>query len=174
MKMKSHLGVSLIHVVARAECVLVAPPAQAFLKTVFVLLSGGPGSGKGTQCNRIVEKFGYTHLSTGDLLRAEIESGGEMGQKLAQIMEEGNLVPQVGCHGDVAVPDLTSHVTENAALKSNIQSMPLQKFSLIAKNSFVFCERSQSSNESSGTSIKTASETEEKSVVQYFRRYSPK
>ena len=69
------------------------------------MLLGGPGSGKGTQCNRIVEKFGYTHLSTGDLLRAEIKSGGEMGQKLAQIMQEGNLVPQVGCHGGTAVPD---------------------------------------------------------------------
>lgn len=90
--------------VARVDCFVVS---RASFKTVFVLLSGGPGSGKGTQCNRIVEKFGYTHLSTGDLLRAEIESGGEMGQKLAQIMEEGNLVPQVGCHGDPAVPDFT-------------------------------------------------------------------
>ncbi|PFX19436.1 Adenylate kinase isoenzyme 5 [Stylophora pistillata] len=61
-------------------------------RIVFVL--GGPGSGKGTQCSRIVEKFGYTHLSTGDLLRAEIEGGGERGQKLAKVMEEGNLVPQ--------------------------------------------------------------------------------
>lgn len=95
---------SLIHVVARVDCFVVS---RASFKTVFVLLSGGPGSGKGTQCNRIVEKFGYTHLSTGDLLRAEIESGGEMGQKLAQIMEEGNLVPQVGCHADPAVPDFT-------------------------------------------------------------------
>ena len=104
MKIKSHLGVSLIHVVAHADCFVVA---RASFKIVFVLnlLSGGPGSGKGTQCNRIVEKFGYTHLSTGDLLRAEIESGGEMGQKLAQIMEEGNLVPQVGCRGDTAAPD---------------------------------------------------------------------
>ena len=66
--------------------------------------SGGPGSGKGTQCNRIVEKFDYTHLSTGDLLRAEIESGGEKGQKLAQIMEEGNLVPQVSCYSDATAP----------------------------------------------------------------------
>lgn len=90
--------------VARVDCLMVL---RASFKIVFVLLSGGPGSGKGTQCNRIVEKFGYTHLSTGDLLRAEIESGGEMGQKLAQIMEEGNLVPQVGCRGDAVVPDFT-------------------------------------------------------------------
>ncbi|KAL5134322.1 UMP-CMP kinase 3 [Glycine soja] len=44
---------------------------------VFVL--GGPGSGKGTQCANIVENFGYTHLSAGDLLRAEIKSGSENG-----------------------------------------------------------------------------------------------
>ena len=62
---------------------------------MFFLHSGGPGSGKGTQCTRIVERFGYTHLSTGDLLRAEVESGGERGQKIAQLMEEGKLVPQV-------------------------------------------------------------------------------
>ena len=40
---------------------------------------GGPGSGKGTQCANIVEHFGFTHLSAGDLLRAEIKSGSENG-----------------------------------------------------------------------------------------------
>ena len=39
-------------------------------KIVFIV--GGPGSGKGTQCDRIVEKYGYCHLSSGDLLRAEV------------------------------------------------------------------------------------------------------
>ena len=42
---------------------------------VFVL--GGPASGKGTQCEKIVEEFGYTHLSTGDLFRAELKKGTE-------------------------------------------------------------------------------------------------
>ena len=40
---------------------------------------GGPGSGKGTQCSLLVEHFGFTHLSAGDLLRAEINSGNENG-----------------------------------------------------------------------------------------------
>ena len=62
---------------------------------LFSLISGGPGSGKGTQCQRIVEKFSCTHLSTGDLLRAEVESGSERGQKIAELMAEGKLVPQV-------------------------------------------------------------------------------
>lgn len=61
-------------------------------RIVFVL--GGPGSGKGTQCKRIVQKFGYTHLSTGDLLRAEVENGSERGRKIAELMEQGQLVPQ--------------------------------------------------------------------------------
>lgn len=39
-------------------------------KIIFVL--GGPASGKGTQCEKMVEEFGYTHISTGDLMRAEM------------------------------------------------------------------------------------------------------
>ena len=56
---------------------------------------GGPGSGKGTQCARIVEEFGYIHLSAGDLLRQEVAKGNERGQMIEHIMKEGNLVPQV-------------------------------------------------------------------------------
>jgi len=61
-------------------------------RIVFVL--GGPGAGKGTQCARIVEKYGYKHLSTGDLLREEVAAGTEIGQKADALMKEGKLVPQ--------------------------------------------------------------------------------
>jgi len=61
-------------------------------KIVFIV--GGPGCGKGTQCDKIVEKYGFTHLSSGDLLRAEVASGSETGQELQKIMTEGQLVPQ--------------------------------------------------------------------------------
>lgn len=44
---------------------------QAFL-THFALWIGGPASGKGTQCEKLIEEFGYTHISTGDLVRAEM------------------------------------------------------------------------------------------------------
>ncbi|XP_078502792.1 adenylate kinase isoenzyme 1 isoform X1 [Lissotriton helveticus] len=60
-------------------------------KIIFVV--GGPGSGKGTQCEKIVAKYGYTHLSSGDLLRAEVKAGSERGKKAAAIMEKGDLVP---------------------------------------------------------------------------------
>jgi adenylate kinase family enzyme len=63
----------------------------ADLDIVFVL--GGPGSGKGTQCAKIVEKYGHCHLSAGDLLRDEVKSGSELGQQCEQIMKEGKLVP---------------------------------------------------------------------------------
>ncbi|XP_054612253.1 adenylate kinase isoenzyme 1 isoform X1 [Dunckerocampus dactyliophorus] len=60
-------------------------------KIIFVV--GGPGSGKGTQCERVVAKYGYTHLSSGDLLRAEVSSGSERGKQLQAIMQRGELVP---------------------------------------------------------------------------------
>lgn len=61
------------------------------LKVVFVL--GGPGSGKGTQCTKIVDTFGFVHLSAGDLLRAEINSGNENGTMIQNMIKEGKIVP---------------------------------------------------------------------------------
>jgi len=58
---------------------------------IFVL--GGPGSGKGTQCAKMVEKYNYTHLSAGDLLRAERKSGSENAQKINDLISAGQLVP---------------------------------------------------------------------------------
>ncbi|KAM3187903.1 hypothetical protein ACTXT7_001400 [Hymenolepis weldensis] len=53
---------------------------------------GGPGSGKGVQCEKIVEKYKFNHLSSGDLLRAEVQSGSPRGKELQVIMEKGELV----------------------------------------------------------------------------------
>lgn len=59
---------------------------------VFVL--GAPGAGKGTQSKRIVEDFGYTHLSVGDLLRAErSRDGSEVGRLIDTCIREGQIVP---------------------------------------------------------------------------------
>ncbi|GJN01132.1 hypothetical protein PR202_ga18371 [Eleusine coracana subsp. coracana] len=56
-------------------------------------LSGGPGSGKGTQCSKIVSQFGFTHLSAGELLREEAKSDTEQGIMIKNLMHEGKLVP---------------------------------------------------------------------------------
>ena len=58
-----------------------------------IILCGAPGSGKGTQSDFIVEKYGLQHLSTGDVLRAEIKSGSALGQEIEAIISNGNLVP---------------------------------------------------------------------------------
>jgi len=54
---------------------------------------GPPGAGKGTQAKKLVEKFGMTHLSSGDIFRAEKSSGSDLGKQLAQYMLAGKLVP---------------------------------------------------------------------------------
>ncbi|KAK6155846.1 hypothetical protein DH2020_010094 [Rehmannia glutinosa] len=65
-------------------------------RTPFVtFVLGGPGSGKGTQCTRIVETFGFTHLSAGDLLRREISSNSENGSMILSTIKEGKIVPSV-------------------------------------------------------------------------------
>ncbi|KAF5945884.1 hypothetical protein HYC85_016112 [Camellia sinensis] len=58
-----------------------------------VMISGAPASGKGTQCEMIVQKFGLVHISTGDLLRAEVSAGTEIGNKAKEYMSTGRLVP---------------------------------------------------------------------------------
>ena len=71
---------------------------------------GGPACGKGTQCAKIVEEFKFEHLSTGDLLRAEKEKGGQLGESLTEIMNAGKLVPS----------DLTVKLVQNAIIERGL------------------------------------------------------
>lgn len=64
-----------------------------------IILFGAPGSGKGTQSQLIVEKYGLQHLSTGEVLRAEIATGSELGKKIDSLISEGNLVPDDMMYG---------------------------------------------------------------------------
>ncbi len=57
-----------------------------------LILFGPPGAGKGTQAIKIAEKFGWKHVSTGDILRAEVSLGTPLGLKVRAVMEAGHLV----------------------------------------------------------------------------------
>ena len=58
----------------------------------FVFL-GPPGSGKGTQSAKLIEDFGFVHLSTGDIFRAELKSGSSLGLEAKRYLDSGMLVP---------------------------------------------------------------------------------
>ncbi len=78
-----------------------------------IVLFGPPGSGKGTQAAKLVEKYGLKHLSTGDMLRAEKASGSELGNRVAAIMATGMLVPD----------DVVNEIVESQ-LKAHAASVP--------------------------------------------------
>jgi len=57
-----------------------------------IIFCGAPGSGKGTQCDKLVAAFGFHHLSTGDLLRDAVKANTDLGKQAHDFMEEGQLV----------------------------------------------------------------------------------
>ncbi|HWQ43706.1 MAG TPA: adenylate kinase [Desulfosporosinus sp.] len=67
-----------------------------------IILMGGPGAGKGTQANPLVERFAFPHISTGDMFRAAIKNGTELGLKAKSYMDAGGLVPDEVTIGIVA------------------------------------------------------------------------
>lgn len=79
------LPTTRLSVAAVAKATVPIPPV------VFVL--GGPGSGKGTQCAKLKQDFDLAQVCVGDLLRREAASGTELGRKVAEIMQRGDIVP---------------------------------------------------------------------------------
>ena len=60
---------------------------------INLVIFGAPGSGKGTQSDKIVGKYGFKHISTGDVLRNEIKNKTELGATAKQYIDKGQLIP---------------------------------------------------------------------------------
>lgn len=72
-----------------------------------IIMLGAPGAGKGTQAKKIAEKYGIPHISTGDIFRANIKGGTELGMKAKSFMDQGQLVPD-----DVTIGMLLDRISE--------------------------------------------------------------
>lgn len=77
-----------------------------------IILIGAPGSGKGTQAKKLRDELGYAHISTGDLLRAAVREGTELGRRAKDFMDQGALVP------DALVIDLLMEAIEQPEAKA--------------------------------------------------------
>ena len=62
---------------------------------MYILLMGPPGAGKGTQAEKLVETYKIPHISTGDMFRAAVKQGTELGKEAKRYMDAGGLVPDV-------------------------------------------------------------------------------
>ena len=77
-----------------------------------IIMLGAPGAGKGTQAKKIAEKYGIPHISTGDIFRANIKNGTELGKKAKTYMDQGLLVPdELTC--DLVVDRIQQPDTKN-------------------------------------------------------------
>jgi adenylate kinase len=77
-----------------------------------LILFGPPGSGKGTQSEKLIEKYGLKHISTGDLLRSEIANQTPLGLEAKKVMDKGELVPD-----EVVIGMISSVIDHNENVK---------------------------------------------------------
>ena len=63
------------------------------IKMKNIVIFGAPGSGKGTQSDKLIEKYGLNHISTGDVLRSEIKNETELGKTAQKYIDQGQLIP---------------------------------------------------------------------------------
>lgn len=77
-----------------------------------IILLGAPGAGKGTQASMLAEKYGFLHISTGDIFRANIKGGTEIGKLAKSYIDKGLLVPD----------EVTCQIVKDRLLKDDIKS----------------------------------------------------
>ena len=80
-----------------------------------ILIIGAPGTGKGTMSEKLIEKYGIVHVSTGDMLRESVKNGTEVGKKAHGYMERGELVPYEVIH-DIILERFAQKDMENGIL----------------------------------------------------------
>ena len=96
------------------------------MATLRLVILGRQGSGKGTQCARLMESFGPVHVSTGDMLRAAVATGTEFGRQAEAIMDAGELVPDEVMNGIVAERLSADDVVERGVLLDGYPRTPAQ------------------------------------------------
>jgi adenylate kinase len=103
-----------------------------------VILLGPPGAGKGTQAQRIAERYQIPHLSTGDMLRDHVSRGTELGRRAKPLMERGELVPDdivLGMVEDrIARPDCANGFVFDGFPRTLAQAEALER--VLARNQF--------------------------------------
>ena len=96
------------------------------MATLRLVILGRQGSGKGTQCARLMEFFGPVHVSTGDMLRAAVATGTEFGRQAEAIMDAGELVSDEVMNGIVAERLSADDVVERGVLLDGYPRTPAQ------------------------------------------------
>ncbi len=86
-----------------------------------IIMLGAPGAGKGTQAKKIAAKYRIPHISTGDIFRANIKNGTELGKKAKTYMDQGVLVP------DELTCDLVMDVSSRMTAKTDLFWMDFQE-----------------------------------------------
>ena len=99
--------------------------------TLVLVILGRQGSGKGTQSALLVDKYGCVHVSTGDMLRAAVEAGTELGRQADTIMAAGDLVPDDVMCGIVAERLAEPDIIENGVLLDGFPRTPAQADALL-------------------------------------------
>jgi len=107
-----------------------------------IIISGAPASGKGTQCEFIQEKYGVVHLSTGDMLRAAVSDGTDVGKEAKEYMDAGKLVPDDVIIGVVKDRLNEADCVESGWLLDGFPRTPAQAAALadagVAADCFIF------------------------------------